>query len=322
MIHIGIIGGAGYAGGELCRILLNHPEADLVFVNSINNAGKLLTDIHGGLFDETDLCFTEEMPFEQADVVFVCSEYGKSNQFLSEHYIPADVHIIDMTQDFSPTEEHNDYVYGLPELNRPQIINASHLTNPGDLSTGVLLGLLPLAEAGLLHCDISVHSIVGTSGHSESNPLKGWKSQLKDGMSILQSFDQEQLTETMHSLTSLQPDFVGNLDWISYRGGFPRGIFTTEIMTCNTPMDEIAGYYRDFYSEASFTHYSDEPLDIRQVVNTNKCLIHAERHRDKLIVTTCIDNLLKGSAGQAIQNMNLMFGFEETTGLRLKASVF
>ena len=322
MINIGIIGGAGYTGGELCRLLLNHPEAELVFVNSIHHAGRLLTDVHGGLFDETDLYFTEDMPFEEADVVFVCSEYGKSNNFLSEHYIPADVHIIDLTQDFSPSSEDDDYAYGLPELNRAQIINASLVTNPGDLATGVQLGLLPLAEAGLLNGNLSVHAVIGTSGYTETAPQEGWKSNTQGVMSIYQAFEHEQLPEINHSLTLLQPDFNGQLDLITYRGGFPRGIFTTEVIPCEMPMDEIAGYYRDFYSEASFTHYIDEPIDIRQVVNTNKCLIHAERHRDKLMVTTCIDNLLKGSAGQAVQNMNLMFGLEETTGLRLKASVF
>ena len=322
MINIGIIGGAGYTGGELCRVLLNHPEADLVFVNSNNYAGRLLTDIHGGLFDETDLCFTDEMPFEEADVVFVCSEYGKSNQFLSEHYIPADVHIIDLTQDFTPASDEYDYVYGLPEMNRAQIINASHVTNPGDLATSIQLGLLPLAEAGLLQGNLSVHAFVGTSGHAESAQMEGWKARMQGGMSILQAFDHEQVPEIQHSIHQLQPDFEGEIDLVTYRGGFPRGIFTTEIVSCDRPMDEIAGYYRDFYSEASFTHFTDEPIDIRQVVNTNKCLIHAERHRDKLMITTCIDNLLKGAAGQAVQNMNLMFGFEETTGLRLKASVF
>ena len=322
MINIGIIGGAGYTGGELCRVLLNHPEADVVFVNSINHTGQLLTDIHGGLFDETDLCFTDDMPFDEADVVFVCPEYGKSKAFLSEHYIPADVHIIDMTQDFSSTADDNDFVYGLPELNRAQIINASHVTNPGELATGVQLGLLPLAEAGLLHGDISVNAIVGLSGHAETSIPQGWKSNIQGGMSIFRAFEQEQAVEIEHSLALLQPDFDGQTDIICYRGSFSRGIFTTIVVGCDTPMDEIAGYYNDFYSEASFTHFTDEPIDIRQVVNTNKCLIHAERHRNKLLITTCIDNLLKGSAGQAVQNMNLMFGFEETTGLRLKASVF
>lgn len=321
MIHIGIIGGAGAVGGELCRVLLNHPEADLVFVNSVSHAGEFLTDVHGGIFDETDLCFTEDMPFEEADVVFVCPEYGKSSLFLTGHYIPADVHIIDLTQDFTPTADSNEYIYGLPELHRAQIINASHVANPGDLATGAQLGLLPLAEAGLLHDCVSVHSITGACRHAESAPQKGWRTLTPGGMSLLHAFEQEACDETLHTLCQLQPDFCGDMDWISYRGGFPRGIFTTVTVSCQMPMDEIAGYYRDFYSEASFTHYTDEPLDIRQVTNTNKCLIHAERHRDKLIVTTCIDHLLKGAVGQAVQNMNLMFGFEETTGLRLKASI-
>ena len=319
MIRIGIIGGAGYTAGELCRLLLNHPEAEIVFVNSESNAGNLLTDVHEGLYGETDLRFTDKLPFEDVDVVFFCFGHGKSTQFLSEHYIPADIRIIDLAQDFRLAAEDNDYVYGLPELNRNLICGAQHIANPGCFATCIQLGLLPLAEAGLLQGDVSVNAITGSTGAGVKPSATTHFSWRTGNMSIYKPFAHQHVPEIKQSLRQLQPNFTGEIDFIPYRGDFPRGIFATEVLTCDAPIEEIETL---FYSEAPFTHYVTRSIDMKQVINTNKCLIHAEKHGNKLLITACIDNLLKGASGQALQNMNLMFGLEETTGLRLKPVAF
>lgn len=322
MIRIGIIGGAGYTAGELCRLLLNHPEAEIVFINSESNAGNLITDVHEGLYGETDMRFTDELPFEDVDVVYFCFGHGKSTQFLTDHYIPADVRIIDLAQDFRLAAEGNDYVYGLPEFNRTAILGAQHVANPGCFATCIQLGLLPLADAGLLQGDVSVNAITGSTGAGvkpSSTTHFSWRS---GNMSIYKAFQHQHVPEIVQSLQQLQPSFEGAIDFIPYRGDFPRGIFATEVITCDAPEEEIADLYRDFYSDAPFTHYVDRAVDLKQVVNTNKCLIHAERHGNKLLVTSVIDNLLKGASGQAVQNMNLMFELEEDAGLRLKPLAF
>ena len=322
MIKIGIIGGAGYTAGELCRLLLNHPEAEIVFVNSESNAGNLLTEVHAGLHGETDLRFTDELPFEQVDVVFFCFGHGKSTRFLADHYIPADVRIIDLAQDFRLPAKDNDYVYGLPELNRCRIAGAQHVANPGCFATCIQLGLLPLAKAGLLEGDVAVNAITGSTGAGVKPSATTHFSWRSGNMSVYKAFNHQHVPEIKASLCSLQPSFEGQIDFIPYRGDFPRGIFATEVLSCDVLEEEIAGLYKDFYSEAPFTHYLDKVIDMKQVVNTNKCLIHTERHGNKLLVTACIDNLLKGASGQAVQNMNLMFDLEETTGLRLKPVAF
>ena len=322
MIRIGIIGGAGYTAGELCRLLLNHPEAEIVFINSESNAGNLITDVHEGLYGETDMRFTDELPFEDVDVVYFCFGHGKSTQFLTDHYIPADVRIIDLAQDFRLAAEGNDYGYGLPELNRTAILGAQHVANPGCFATCIQLGLLPLADAGLLQGDVSVNAITGSTGAGvkpSSTTHFSWRS---GNMSIYKAFQHQHVPEIVQSLQQLQPSFEGAIDFIPYRGDFPRGIFATEVITCDAPEEEIAELYRDFYSDAPFTHYVDRAVDLKQVVNTNKCLIHAERHGNKLLVTSVIDILLKGASGQAVQNMNLMFELEEDAGLRLKPLAF
>ena len=278
MIRIGIIGGAGYTAGELCRLLLNHPEAEIVFINSESNAGNLITDVHEGLYGETDMRFTDELPFEDVDVVYFCFGHGKSTQFLGDHYIPADVRIIDLAQDFRLAAEGNDYVYGLPELNRTAILGAQHVANPGCFATCIQLGLLPLADAGLLQGDVSVNAITGSTGAGvkpSSTTHFSWRS---GNMSIYKAFQHQHVPEIVQSLQQLQPSFEGAIDFIPYRGDFPRGIFATEVITCDAPEEEIADLYRDFYSDAPFTHYVDRAVDLKQVVNTNKCLIHAERH--------------------------------------------
>lgn len=324
MIKVGIVGGAGYTAGELCRLLLNHPAAEIVFVNSESNAGNLLTDVHAGLYGETELRFTDQLPFDEVDVVFFCFGHGKSTQFLAEHYIPADVRIIDLAQDFrlsTPDCDH-DYVYGLPELNRLQLQGACHVANPGCFATCIQLGLLPLASAGLLDGDVSVNAITGSTGAGVKPAATTHFSWRSGNMSVYKAFRHQHVPEILQSIRKLQPSFDGALDFIPYRGDFPRGIFATEVVRCDTDAAEIERLYKDFYAETPFTHYVDRPIDMKQVVNTNKCLIHTEKYDDRLLVTCCIDNLLKGASGQAVQNMNLMFGLEETTGLRLKPVAF
>lgn len=322
MIRIGIVGGAGYTAGELCRLLLNHPEAEIVFVNSESNAGNRLTDVHEGLYGETELRFTDALPFDDVDVVFFCFGHGKSTQFLADHFVPAGVRIIDLAQDFRLSAPDNDYVYGLPELNHSQIRGAEHVANPGCFATCLQLGLLPLAQVGMLKGDIAVNALTGSTGAGVKPSATTHFSWRTGNISIYKAFEHQHVPEILQSLRQLQPDFEGEIDFIPYRGDFPRGIFATEVVKCDAPIDEIEEIYRDFYSEAPFTHYVERPLDLKQVVNTNKCLIHAERHRDKLLITACIDNLLKGASGQAVQNMNLMFGLEEMSGLQLKSLAF
>lgn len=322
MIRIGIIGGAGYTAGELIRLLLNHPEAELVFVNSESNAGNLITDVHEGLYGETELRFTDALPFDEVDVVFFCFGHGKSTQFLADHFIPADVRIIDLAQDFRLAADDNDYVYGLPELNRARLLGAQHVANPGCFATCIQLGLLPLADAGLLEGNVMVNAITGSTGAGVRPGATTHFSWRSGNMSIYKAFRHQHVPEILQSLRSRQPDYDGSIDFIPYRGDFPRGIFATEVVQCDAPVEEVEALYRDFYSEAPFTHYVGAPLDLKQVVNTNKCLVHVDSIDGRLLVTSVVDNLLKGASGQAVQNMNLMFELEETTGLRLKPVAF
>ena len=322
MIRIGIIGGAGYTAGELCRLLLNHPEAEIVFVNSESNAGNRLTDVHEGLYGETDLRFTDQLPFDDVDLVFFCFGHGKSTQFLSQHYIPADVRIIDLAQDFRLEAEDNDYVYGLPELNRPQLCGALHVANPGCFATCIQLGLLPAANMGLITEDVAVNAITGSTGAGQKPTATTHFSWRMGNMSIYKAFKHQHVPEIKQSLRQVQGHLDADIDFIPYRGDFARGIFATEVIKTDRPIEEIVEGYKAFYKDARFTHYVDKAIDMKQVVNTNKALVHCDKYGDKLLVTSTIDNLLKGAVGQAVQNMNLMFGIDEAAGLNLKANAF
>ena len=321
MIKVGILGAAGYTGGELIRLLLNHPEAEIVFANSESNAGNPVTDVHEGLYGETDLKFTDQMPFEDVDVVFFCFGHGKSEQFLKEHAIPENVKIIDMAQDFRIKGEH-DYVYGLPEINREAIAKAQHVANPGCFATCIQLGLLPAAKMGLLKYDVSVNAITGSTGAGQKPGATTHFSWRNNNLSIYKPFTHQHLAEIRQSLEQVQGSLDVDIDFIPYRGDFTRGIFATEVVRTKADINKITEVYQEFYREAAFTHYCDKPIDLKQVVNTNKCLVHVEKYDNKLLITSCIDNLLKGAVGQAVQNMNIMFGIDETAGLRLKASAF
>ena len=338
MVRVGILGAAGYTGGELIRLLINHPEAEIVFANSESNAGNKVYDVHEGLIGDTELEFTSEMPFDKVDVVFFCFGHGKSEAFLKEHTIPANVKIIDLAQDFRIKGNH-DYVYGLPETHREEIAKCQHLANPGCFATCIQEGLLPLAKAGILTHDIAVDAITGSTGAGQKPGATTHFSWRNNNFSVYKLFTHQHLHEICQTLNELRPasapraidtldeGFEGDgitVDFIPYRGDFARGIFCTEVITCDKAQDKdaIVALYKDFFKDAAFTHYSDKALDLKQVVNTNKCLLHVEVFGRKIVVTSMIDNLLKGAVGQAVQNMNIMFGLDEKAGLNLKAAAF
>ena len=338
MVKVGILGAAGYTGGELIRLLINHPQAEIVFANSESNAGNKVYDVHEGLMGDTKLEFTSEMPFDQVDVVFFCFGHGKSEAFLKEHNIPANVKIIDMAQDFRIKGNH-DYVYGLPEIHKEEIAKCQHLANPGCFATCIQLGLLPLAKAGLLTNDIAVNAITGSTGAGQKPSATTHFSWRDNNFSVYKLFTHQHLHEICQTLNELKPAEAPHVvdtldegyeakgitvDFIPYRGDFARGIFCTEVVTLNAcPVEsDITALYKSFYEEAAFTHYSDKALDLKQVVNTNKGLVHVEVFGKKVVITSMIDNLLKGAVGQAVQNMNIMFGLDEKAGLNLKASAF
>ena len=340
MIKVGILGAAGYTGGELIRLLINHPEVEIVFANSESNAGNAVADVHEGLLGDTDLKFTDEMPFDKVDVVFFCFGHGKSEQFLKEHTIPASVKIIDLAQDFRIAGDH-DYVYGLPEINKNKIARCQHLANPGCFATCIQLGLLPAAKAGLLKSDVAVNAITGSTGAGQKPTSTTHFSWRNNNFSVYKLFTHQHLHEICQTLNILRPadapEVVDTLnegfevgegkvtiDFIPYRGDFARGIFCTEVIALDKAVDkdEVVAIYKDFYKDAAFTHYSDKAPDLKQVVNTNKAIVHVDVFGRKIVVTSMIDNLLKGAVGQAVQNMNIMFGINEKAGLNLKANAF
>ena len=321
-VRVGILGAAGYTGGELIRLLLNHPQAEIVFANSESNAGNPVTDVHEGLYGDCELQFTSEMPFEKVDVVFFCFGHGKSEAFLREHAIPSQVKIIDLAQDFRLEAPGNDYVYGLPEINRERIANAQHVANPGCFATCIQLALLPAAAMGILNDDVAVNAITGSTGAGQKPAATTHFSWRMGNMSIYKAFSHQHVPEIRQSLRQVQGRLDAAIDFIPYRGDFARGIFATSVIKTDRPIDEIVEAYKAFYRDAAFTHYVDKAIDMKQVVNTNKALVHCDKYGDKLLVTSTIDNLLKGAVGQAVQNMNLMFGLDEKAGLALKPSAF
>ena len=321
MVRVGILGAAGYTGGELIRLLINHPQAEIVFANSESNAGNRICDVHEGLMGETDMRFTAEMPFGEVDVVFFCFGHGKSRAFLQEHTIPSHVRIIDLAQDFRIAGEH-DYVYGLPETHRQEISTCMHLANPGCFATCIQLGLLPALKAGIISGDIHTNGITGSTGAGQKPGATTHFSWRNDNISIYKTFTHQHLYEINQTIHELQPQYNGQMFFIPQRGCFTRGIFVTSYARCNTPIEEVKAIYEDYYRDAAFTHVVSTSPDMKQVVNTNKALVYVERYADQLLMVSCIDNLLKGAVGQAVENMNLMFGLPEDTGLRLKASAF
>ena len=322
MIKVGIIGGAGYTAGELIRLLLNHPDVDLVFVNSTSNAGNPLTAVHEGLYGETDMCFTDAMPFDAIDVLFFCTAHGDTRKFMETHELPENLRIIDLSMDYRLKADNHDFVYGLPELNRRAICHCKHVANPGCFATAIQLALLPLAKQLMLNDDIMVNAITGSTGAGVKPSATGHFSWRNDNISIYKPFEHQHVPEIKQSLQQLQHSFHSEIDFIPYRGNFSRGIFCTAVVKNKVGLDELKRIYREYYAEDSFVFVIDEPIDLKQVVNTNKCLIHLEKHGDKLLIVSCIDNLVKGASGTAVHNMNLLFNLEETVGLKLKPSAF
>ena len=321
MIRIGILGAAGYTGGELIRVLLGHPEVESVFASSESNAGNLVSDVHEGLIGDTQLRFTDEMPFERVDVVFFCFGHGKSAAFLAEHAIPPHVKIIDLAQDFRIRGSH-DYVYGLPETHRDIIRTAQHVANPGCFATCIQLALLPALQAGLISGDIHVNGITGSTGAGQKPSATTHFSWRNDNISVYKTFTHQHLLEINQTVQELRHGYDGRVLFIPQRGCFARGIFVTAYARCTAPLEEVQQIYADYYQDAAFTHFVTKSPDMKQVVGTNKAVVYVERYEDQLLMISCIDNLLKGAVGQAVQNMNLMFGLDERMGLSLKASAF
>lgn len=320
MIKVGIIGGAGYTAGEMLRILLNHPEVDVHFVNSLSNAGNKLYSVHEGLFGETEMDFTDQLPLEQVDAIFICSGHGDSKKFLEANNVPERVKIIDLSQDFR--DESNGFVYGLPEVNRERIKNANKLANPGCFATAIQLGILPLAAKGLIKNDIHTNGITGSTGAGVKPSSTSHFSWRNNNLSIYKAFTHQHLIEINRTLKQLQPDFTQEINFLPLRGDFARGIFVSSYTECDLSAEELTALYKEFYNDAAFTFVMDANLDLKQVVNTNKAIVHVEKHGNKVLAISAIDNLLKGASGQAVQNFNLMFGLDETCGLKLKSVAF
>lgn len=322
MIKCGIIGGAGYTAGELIRLLLNHPDAEITFINSSSNAGNKITDVHGGLYGETDLVFTSELPLESIDLLFFCTAHGDTKKFLESHTVPESLKIIDLSMDYRIEGPEHDFVYGLPELNRRRICNARHIANPGCFATCIQLGVLPLAKHLMLNADLHVNAITGSTGAGVKPSATSHFSWRNDNISIYKPFTHQHLAEINQSLRQLQNSFSSSINFIPVRGNFSRGIFATTYVDCKIDLSEIKRIYEEYYDDHNFTFITDKNPDLKQVVNTNKCLINLQKIDDKLLIISMIDNLLKGASGQAVHNMNLLFGLEETVGLHLKPSAF
>ncbi|MDR2148355.1 MAG: N-acetyl-gamma-glutamyl-phosphate reductase [Tannerella sp.] len=322
MIKAGIIGGAGYTAGELIRLLLNHPDVELVFVNSTSNAGNKLTSVHAGLYGETDMYFTSELPLNEIDILFFCTAHGDTRKFLETHVLPERLKIIDLSQDFRIKAEGNEFLYGLPELNRRAICKSRFVANPGCFATCIELALLPLAKHLMLNREIHVNAVTGSTGAGVKPSETSHFSWRDNNVSIYKPFDHQHLAEIRQSIVQLQNSFTAEISFIPVRGNFTRGIFATAYFDCKIELSEIRRLYDEYYDDHSFTFVTDQNPDLKQVINTNKCLLHLEKHGDKLLIISIIDNLLKGASGQAVHNLNLMFNLEETVGLHLKPSAF
>jgi N-acetyl-gamma-glutamyl-phosphate reductase len=329
MKKVGIIGGAGYTGGEAIRILLNHPSVELAFVQSASNAGNPLSDVHGDLLGDTEMRFSAEAVGEdgsEADVLIICAGHGDARKWLEGNRVAASTQIVDLSQDFrlaaSATFGSRRFVYGLPEMNRAKIEQADSIANPGCFATCLQLGMLPLAAAGLLQSDVHISATTGSTGAGQKPTASTHFSWRAGNLSAYKAFDHQHLHEIGESILGLQPGWGGEILFIPTRGAFTRGIFATIYTDSDLSAEQATELYKEYYRDAAFTFVSDRAVDLKQVVNTNKCLVRVEKHGDKLLITSIIDNLLKGASGQAVQNMNLMLGLDQRAGLRLKATAF
>ena len=326
-IKAGIVGGAGYTGGELIRLLVHHPQVEIAFINSRSNAGKKVSSVHQDLLGETDLQFSSDLS-DAIDVLFLCVGHGEAKKFLEQNTIADGIKIIDLSQDFRllnngalPTYNNKPFVYGLPELNKEQIRSAQYIANPGCFATGLQLGLLPLAKAGLL-TDVYTTGITGSTGAGQSPSATTHFSWRANNIQAYKTLTHQHLGEIGQSLLQLQPSPAIEISFVPWRGDFTRGIFISSQIDCDKKLDELVALYEDFYTDHPFTILSQEAIFLKQVVNTNKCVLQLEKVGTKLVVHSAIDNLLKGASGQAVQNMNLLFGLDECAGLHLKANYF
>jgi len=325
-VQAGIIGAAGYTGGELLRILINHPAVNIAFAHSNSQAGKKAYEVHTDLLGDTDIEFTGKPVDELTPllgnngVLFLCSGHGASKKFLEENAIPEEIRIVDLSTDFR--DESAGFVYGLPELQRDTIRSAKKIANPGCFATGIQLAVLPLAQAGLLNSEVHVSAVTGSTGAGQALSATTHFSWRNNNLSIYKPFTHQHLKEIRQSFSKLQPGFSQPIRFIPYRGDFTRGIIANVYTSFSGTREEALELYRSYYAAHPFTHVSDQAIDLKQVVNTNKVLLHLELHDGQLLITSIIDNLTKGASGQAVQNMNLMFGLPEDAGLRLKAPAF
>lgn len=327
-IKVGIIGGAGYTGGELIRLLVNHPVVEVSAIHSKSNAGNAVSAVHGDLVGETNLFFSGDDSFlrdRSVDVLFLCVGHGDAKKFLTENEISSNTKVIDLSQDFrlkaNDTFNGRVFVYGLPELNKEAITSASNVANPGCFATAIQLGLLPLAQAGLLN-EIYTTGITGSTGAGQSLSETSHFSWRVNNIQAYKTLEHQHIKEITQSLAQLQAINKPDISFVPWRGDFSRGIFISSQINCGLNKEELNRLYNDFYAAHPFTTVSNEPIYLKQVVNTNKCVIQLEKVGSKLVIHSIIDNLLKGASGQAVQNMNLMFGLEETVGLKLKANYF
>jgi N-acetyl-gamma-glutamyl-phosphate reductase len=323
-IKAGIIGGAGYTGGELIRILLRHPGVELIAVQSRSNAGNPLSKVHTDLVGDTGLTFEAEPDLASADVLFLCMGHGESRSLLVKEGLPGHARIIDLSQDYRLDDEEvpGAFIYGLPEAFRDRIRNARHVANPGCFATAIQLGLLPLAQAGLIAGEVHINATTGSTGAGQSLSQTSHFSYRNNNLSVYKAFSHQHLLEIRKNLSRWQPGFNAGLNFIPMRGAFTRGILAVMYLNSGLTQSDARLLYEQCYRGHPFTLLSDENIDLKQVVNTNKCLLHIEKHDNKLMIVSAIDNLLKGASGQAVQNMNLLFGLEEGAGLNLKASYF
>lgn len=325
-IRVGIVGGAGYTGGELLRILINHPRAEIVFAHSKSNAGAPVYQVHQDLFGDTDLHFSGSLS-EDIDVLFLCVGHGDARKFLEANPIKTGIKIIDLSQDFrlnaSSSLANRDFIYGLPELNREQIRGAFNIANPGCFATCIQLGLLPLAKSGILNTEVHISATTGSTGAGQSLSATSHFSWRNNNLSVYKAFEHQHLREISESIKQAGAG-IGQeaISFIPYRGDFTRGIMASIYLESDLSAEELHKLYSDYYTGHAFTHVSSRNIDLKQVVNTNKCLLHVEKHGSKVLIISIIDNLLKGASGQAVQNMNLMFDLPEKTGLNLKAAGF
>ena len=321
MIKIGVIGGAGYTAGELLRLLVNHPDADVVFVQSTSQAGKHVTDIHPDLTGELDVVFAEKADRE-IDVIFLCSGHGKSRAFLEKHPFPEAVKIIDLSSDFRFADRAEGFIYGLPELHRETISSNNKIANPGCFATAIQLALLPLAKENLLKDEVHIHAITGSTGAGQNPTASTHFSWRNNNVSIYKPFTHQHLGEIYQGIQQHQPDFKKAINFLPVRGNFTRGIFASIYLPCALKEEAVHNLFENYYKSHPFVHIVSKSPALKQVVNTNKCYLFVQKHEDKILIISTIDNLIKGASGQAIQNMNLMFGLPETTGLKLKGSAF